>query len=91
MGKVSIYFDGLPSAKETLVAGPLTSHSFVENPFEVYLKLKNNLIENQCLFLLSHRYRILLGVSVYSWVTIPFTTANLVLQPLFPICMPQVH
>ena len=33
----------------------------------------------------------LLGISVYSWVTIPLTTANLILQPLFPIGMPQVH
>jgi hypothetical protein len=36
------------------------------------------------------RYRLLLGTGIYAWVTMPLTTANIILQPLLPIPMPKV-
>lgn len=67
-----------------------------KSPFSLMDFLQQRKRWLQGLLLVAHssrlpfRYRFLLGTSVYAWITMPLTTANLFLKPIFPIPVPQV-
>ncbi|XP_046451309.1 beta-1,4-mannosyltransferase egh-like [Daphnia pulex] len=67
-----------------------------QSPFTLMDFLQQRKRWLQGLLLVAHssyipfRYRFLLGVSVYSWITMPLTTANLFLKPVCPIAIPHI-
>lgn len=88
------YF-GILAASQGFSFNFIQGEMWEKSPFTLIDFLQQRKRWLQGLLLVTHsskiplRYRMLLGISVYSWVTIPLTTANLILQPLFPIGMPQ--
>nr|CAG4650193.1 EOG090X07AI [Sida crystallina] len=89
-------FFGLLAASKGYSFGFVEGEMWEKSPFTLMDFLQQRKRWLQGLLLVVHsqripfRYRLLLGCSVYSSVTMPLTTANVILQPMFPLPMPPI-